>query len=94
MLSRCTIRPGGFVVQRREGTPLTSAPLSTQVEHIVSGHANSVAWPDGLLAFMAQVLTLRGTAPTAKVVLGGYPLPPSPWQSSSERLNPLKYRDS
>jgi hypothetical protein len=54
-----------FVVQLREGTALTPQGLRGRVEHIVSGQATQFALLAELWAFMQQVLTPRGTDPTA-----------------------------
>ena len=54
-----------FVVQLREGTALTPEALRGRVEHIVSGQAALFTSLETLRAFMAQVLTPRGTPPPA-----------------------------
>jgi hypothetical protein len=54
-----------FVVQLREGTALTPQGVQGRVEHIVSGQATRFASLAELWAFMQQVLTPRGTDPTA-----------------------------
>jgi hypothetical protein len=55
-----------FVVQLREGTPLTPTQLTGRVEHVISGQATLFASLAELMAFMAQVLTPRGKASTAR----------------------------
>jgi hypothetical protein len=45
-----------FVVQLREGTPLTPEAIQGRVEHITSGQATNFCSLAALLAFMAQVL--------------------------------------
>jgi hypothetical protein len=54
-----------FVVQLREGTALTPEALHGRVEHIVSGQATLFTSLEALRAFMAQVLSPRGTPPPA-----------------------------
>jgi hypothetical protein len=46
-----------FVVQLRQGTPLTPEALTGRVEHIVTGQATLFASLDDLLSFMQQVLS-------------------------------------
>jgi hypothetical protein len=52
-----------FVVQLREGTPLTSMQLTGRVEHLSSGQAASSASLSELLTFMETVLTQRSGPP-------------------------------
>jgi hypothetical protein len=46
-----------FVVQLREGTPLTPESVQGRVEHITSGQVTDFGSLAALLAFMAHVLT-------------------------------------
>ena len=45
-----------FVVQLRQGTPLTPDGLQGRIEHLVSGQATTFASLDELRAFMERVL--------------------------------------
>jgi hypothetical protein len=54
-----------FVVQLREGTPLTPEQLTGRAEHLVSGQAALFVSLAELAAFMAHALTTQGIAPTA-----------------------------
>jgi hypothetical protein len=47
-----------FVVQLREGTPLTPQGIQGRVEHITSGRATDFSSLAALLAFMAAVLPM------------------------------------
>jgi hypothetical protein len=48
-----------FVVQLREGTPLTSTGVHGRVEHIVSGQAVLFSSLEEVRVFMAQVLAAQ-----------------------------------
>jgi hypothetical protein len=76
-----------FVVQLREGTPLTPAHLTGRVEHLVSGQATPFASLAELLAFMAHVLnTLRPEPPaTAPPPTAAASSPESPSAPRSPR---------
>ena len=47
-----------FVVQLREGTPLTSDTLHGRIEHIVSGQAALFTSLEEVRAFMERILTV------------------------------------
>ncbi|MGH8065948.1 MAG: hypothetical protein ACRERE_12110 [Candidatus Entotheonellia bacterium] len=53
-----------FVVQLREGTPLTSQGIQGRVEHITSGRATDFGSLAALLAFMHAVLSAPAARPS------------------------------
>lgn len=48
-----------FVVQLREGTPVSSADLTGRIEHIVSGERAHFVSIDAVLAFMRRMLAFK-----------------------------------
>jgi hypothetical protein len=54
-----------FVVQLREGTPLTPEDLQGRVEHITSGQATDFGSLAEVLAFMEAVLPPPAAPPSA-----------------------------